>query len=646
MKIRCSGLSKAYAEQAVLQDFSVDFADTGFYLLLGESGSGKTTLLNLLAGFLPFGAGSIAWGEESYTGQVDTSQVEQHFDYITQDAFFVDFLSARDNLRLVSQDEIAITQWMSRFGMEEKGNQQVTTLSGGEKQRLALIRAMLKGKKVLFLDEPTAALDEGNKQKVFAMLQELSHEVLIICATHDTQAVSYADHILRFRKPARKILEIPPEPAPRKIAMAENGGKKAGLSRFLSRWFHSRYYNRRVQVLFTLFLALALCLCMAVDTPEHKLESSLEHIYEINLLTLETFEKTPWEEIDPKDPSVKEVVISYGYSLPDGMGTEDIFDAVGFGWDTDVHAIAFEKENCRLSQRIKYGSWFTKWDQVILSWEMASSLAPSDPESLIGQTIRRNLYGIGQTDLEIVGIFDTFREDEKAYLEALDIVIRSGEEYNPVNYSDLYFVSGKLMDKIADDHFYSDGSNYRRGHQLYFDSFRDMKAFYDRYSEEFAAQGVYMHYDWITNLAPRLVFHTLYTVYLPLAFFLVLFATVFFILLVKTEFVYNNRFISVFAYAGFSKKRIISTFIGLHLWQLVKSYLAALVIAFCLTAFVNYLNKANLYVNFQIFSYNPVILGVTLCFMLVVSFGFMNLVFRRVRVSSWYESLIASRDLI
>ncbi len=636
MNIRCQQLGKAYGSQPVLRDFSVDFGDTGFYLLLGESGSGKTTLLNLLAGFLPFGAGSITWGRERFTGQVDTARVEQHFDYITQDTFFADFLSARDNLRLVSGDDAAVSRWLERFGLTEQGEQKVTTLSGGEKQRLAIIRSMLKGKRVLFLDEPTAALDEENKRRVFAMLRELSREVLILCASHDPQATEYADLILRFEKPVPGETAIPPEPAPAKVSLAECGGKTAGLRRFLGQWFRSKAYNRRAQGLFTLFLSLCLCLCMAVDTPQGKLESSMEHLYGVNMLTLETLGSTPWEAIDPGDPTVREVVIDYGTSMPDHLAAS---------LDMDIHPLATHPEHTRLSRSLRYGTWFTSWDQAILSWEMASGLA-EDPESLIGTHISSRLYGLGSTQLEVVGILAPLRDDEKAYLEALGVVVQSGERYNPVNYRGLYFVSGELVDRLVDDAFYAVGSGYRRTHHLYFDSYREMKAFYDRNLEAFEARDIHMHYDWLSNLAPLLVFETLYRLYLPLAVCLVLFATVFYILLIKTEFVYNNRFIAVFAYAGYAKDRVIRCFIGLHLWQLVKAFLAALGIALALTAGGNWLNGRYLFVNFRIFSYNPLILGLTLAVMLGLSLGMMNLVFRRVRVKSWYESLIAGRDLI
>ena len=130
--IACEELTKTYGEECILDGFSGTFLETGFYLLLGESGSGKTSFLNLLAGFLPFESGTVRWDRDVYSEKVSFPG-EVPFDYMTQDSFFVD-------------------------------------LSGGERGRLAIIRALLKGKKVLLLDEPTAALDEKNKRMIFEML--------------------------------------------------------------------------------------------------------------------------------------------------------------------------------------------------------------------------------------------------------------------------------------------------------------------------------------------------------------------------------------------------------------------------------------------------------------------------------------------
>ena len=94
-------------------------------------------------------------------------------------------------------------QWrnrITRLGLEKIAGQFPSSLSGGERQRLAVARSLLCGKRVLFLDEPTAALDEENKKAVFALLERLGKDMLIICSTHDEEAMDYADSIIRIDK--------------------------------------------------------------------------------------------------------------------------------------------------------------------------------------------------------------------------------------------------------------------------------------------------------------------------------------------------------------------------------------------------------------------------------------------------------------
>ena len=657
--ISCKSVTKIFSEQVVLNSFSYDFESTGFYLLFGESGSGKTTLLNILSGFLPFDGGSIEFGNYRFTGKVDNELIKNDFDYITQDAFFVDFLSVMDNMRLISDNDTEIMNKLKQFGLSEKVNQMPMTLSGGEKQRLAIVRALIRNKKVLFLDEPTAALDEDNKNAVFELLLQLKQDVLIICSSHDAQAKMYADEIIAFSKEkvsVSDIGDIKTEQTTFKLPNSIGGDiirltdltKNKRLSRFLKQWFVSERRNKKAPILFTLFLVLALCICIFADTPENKLNTSIEHMYKINMMTVTTTGKINWDDISPDEKGIREIVLDYGLSCPNG--TENLAEneimIPAQPHETSLNVLPSDKDIFKLSNKILYGTYFTEENQIILSAEMANALYPAFPEKLIGEHIRKTVYGLGEINFEIVGIFDYFNDFEKMYLKALSINISTGKDYNPDNYTDLFFVNSKLISKLEnDDTFYSNKSS-QRGYQIYFDSFKDMKAYYDKYGAELNEnKNVIADYSRLnSNLYD--VFELLFYIMLPIAAFIMLFTVLFFVMLKKTEYVYNNQFIAVFEYSGYQKKKVINRFVLLNILELIKLYVIAALIAFAITLTVNGLNSRYVFVNFQIFSYNIWLIFAFLIFLTLSAFIFVNMLFRKVKVSSWYENLIASRDLI
>ena len=193
-------INKAFGTLKVLKNVSLNINKGEVASIIGPSGSGKTTLLRCMNFLETADGGTITVDGVTYKGQVNREAISQKADYITQDPFFVDFLTAEDNLRMVCDDREAIRAETRRFGLEACLDQLPATLSGGEQQRLAVIRSLLRGKKILLLDEPTAALDAENKKKLFEFLASLKDQTLILCASHDRTASDYADATVSFDK--------------------------------------------------------------------------------------------------------------------------------------------------------------------------------------------------------------------------------------------------------------------------------------------------------------------------------------------------------------------------------------------------------------------------------------------------------------
>lgn len=656
--IFCENISKSFGEQAVLHNFTYNFNTTGLYVLLGESGSGKTTLLNILAGLIPFDKGKIHTDNTVYNQTVEMTVVQKDVEYITQDSYFVNYLSVFDNLKLISRNELIIYDILKRFGLSDKANRFPETLSGGEKQRLALARAILKNKKVFLLDEPTASLDEKNKTEVFEALYQIKNEALIICATHDTQANKYADSILYFSKTKTDNTNNLKQTIPiniknnncnnKDITIVTDKTKIKNLNGFIKKWFVSDKRNKKSSVLFIIFLVISMCICIFSDTPENKLNSSIENMYKLNMLTIITTGNTNWEQVNSKDNRINKIVLDYNRSCPNGtenLSTDDIM-VPEQSYEISLNIIPSDKNNFKLADQIIYGTYFTSENQIILSSEMANAIYPSNPEKLIGEHIVKTIYGLGDVNFEIIGIFDYFNDFEKMYLSSMGIDIARGNEYNELNYAHLFFASSMLTDNFENDKNFYSGSSAQRCYLLFFDSYKEMKSYYDDYAEELnSMDNIIVSYN-ILNGNLSNVFNLLFCIMLPIAIFMAFFTCMFYATLKKTEFIYNSSFISVFEYSGYKKKQVINKFIFFNIIEMLKLCAIAGIITFAITIIVNIVNRKTGFVNFQIFSYNPIIIISFFAFLTISTIIFTNVFFRKVKASSWFDILISNRDLI
>jgi len=169
-----------------LKDINLSFSRRGMTFIIGASGCGKTTLLNIIAGY-----------DQDYEGTLETDgKVES----IEQEIMLMENMSVFDNLLLVSDDKERINALLDRFQLKEK-NKKVKKLSVGEKKRVQIIRSLLTKASYLICDEPTAALDHENGERVMEMLKEISKEIGVIVVTHDIALVeAYSDRVIRMGK--------------------------------------------------------------------------------------------------------------------------------------------------------------------------------------------------------------------------------------------------------------------------------------------------------------------------------------------------------------------------------------------------------------------------------------------------------------
>lgn len=210
MNLVCDHISFGYSRQVpVFQDFSYEFRP-GVTILKGYSGSGKTTLLKLLAGYLKVHGGRIL----TPTGDPVTSRryLRRHVAYMFQGINLLPLMSVERNLRLAA--EMAVLprrQWQPRcellledLGLQELRFRRADKLSGGQAQRAALARTMMKDAATVLLDEPTSGLDDVNTRIIMDLIRKDAASRICIISTHDSRLLELTHEIIDFDNPVSR----------------------------------------------------------------------------------------------------------------------------------------------------------------------------------------------------------------------------------------------------------------------------------------------------------------------------------------------------------------------------------------------------------------------------------------------------------
>ncbi len=187
-------------------DFSVNEGE--YVAIMGESGSGKTTLLNILAALDKATSGDVVLGGERLSNIKDKELAafrRNHLGFVFQDFNLLDTFTVKDNILLPlvlnGKDprymETVLEPLVKRLGIDGILNKFPYEISGGQKQRTALARAMISQPKLLLADEPTGALDSRSSDEVLRLFEDFnSTGQTILMVTHSTKAASHAGRVL------------------------------------------------------------------------------------------------------------------------------------------------------------------------------------------------------------------------------------------------------------------------------------------------------------------------------------------------------------------------------------------------------------------------------------------------------------------
>ena len=217
--IRLKEICKSYNGREVLKGINLEIADRYYLVILGASGSGKSTLLNVLSGLEKPDSGHVYFGEEDLSqlteGQLTAFRRAQ-IAFIFQQYFLLPNLTVEQNVKMGAnlagnQDYVRI---LEALGLGDKLQHYPSQLSGGEQQRVAIARALAKRPRVLFLDEPTGALDEATGRQILAYISSLQEELgfTLVMVTHNTNIAQMAKTVVHINSGQIQSIETNSQP--------------------------------------------------------------------------------------------------------------------------------------------------------------------------------------------------------------------------------------------------------------------------------------------------------------------------------------------------------------------------------------------------------------------------------------------------
>lgn len=223
MKLVIRGLNKNYGAKVALQDFHAVF-ENGIYGILGPNGAGKSTLMNILTDNLLRDSGRILCNETEITKM--KAQYRKIMGYMPQqqqlyDSFTVNhFISYMGTLRGMDKKEIRrrMEELLPLLNLSEVRRKKIKELSGGMKQRVLLVQALLDDPQILILDEPTAGLDPKERIRIRNLISDLSGDKIVLIATHVVSDIEFISKEILLMKNGKVVDKDCPEALQKKIA--------------------------------------------------------------------------------------------------------------------------------------------------------------------------------------------------------------------------------------------------------------------------------------------------------------------------------------------------------------------------------------------------------------------------------------------
>ena len=201
--IRIKDLHKSYDNKVLFKGYNIEIPDKSFVIINGPSGCGKTTLLNMIGGLEKPDKGEIQVdGIDLLAKKAKKEYYRDTVGFLFQNFALLENKTVRQNLSMIKKSgrtECTIEQALQRVGLEKEIDKKVYKLSGGEQQRVALARLMIKKCSVILADEPTGSLDDANSRIVMEILHELNDiGKTVIIVTHSQEIVNNEEFVIKL----------------------------------------------------------------------------------------------------------------------------------------------------------------------------------------------------------------------------------------------------------------------------------------------------------------------------------------------------------------------------------------------------------------------------------------------------------------
>lgn len=301
--IQLKNIHLQFKEQLLLENESLDINEGYIHVIMGESGSGKTTLLYEISLLSSLSNMVYLWNDQRIDGLNDFEKSDirrNHIGYILQDLELIsEDLSLRDNLECMfalsnqEYNQEKVNEYMEKMNLNCSLEQQVHEMSRGERQRFALVLALIKDVELIVCDEPTSALDKDNTMELMKYLHMIARDYhkMIVIATHDSYVEKEADILYRIEN-KHLICE-------RKKAIKNVESTLKNINSLNKRFYkiYKKSYKKTTQMIMnTIYVVMIVMICllpMILDLLLDKQEKLYDLYADKEIIVVNTKERTP-----------------------------------------------------------------------------------------------------------------------------------------------------------------------------------------------------------------------------------------------------------------------------------------------------------------------------------------------------------------